>query len=326
MRDVHFSAKHRQVNLKDEGQIQLGWEGFSLILLPSVGGKIASIRMNGRELLQTPLTRSMARSRSMAFDASDASGWDECLPSVAACEIATAAGLVRIPDHGDLWRVPWQIVEDTPKKCAMRAHCFSLPLELTRTIAVIPIDIGFRIQLDYHLRNTGANIAPWAWSAHPLFAVDEGDRILLPESIHCVWVEGSGGERLGKGGDVVDWPIAKPFAKPAVDLSVTQAAESSRGDKLFAGPLKQHENWCVLERPSAGVRIRVSFDPSANPFLGLWLCYGGWPERPGCKQMCVALEPTTAPADSLASAPQWQRTLDPGASYSWWMTVEFQRI
>lgn len=312
--------------MKHHEQIQIGRENFLVSLMPWVGGKIASICMDGRELLQAPLIDSMARSRSMAFEDSDASGWDECLPSVSACEFSTLVGAVRIPDHGDLWRVPWEVVEATSSTCTMRAHCFSLPLQLTRTVVVNAIAAGFRMRLDYVLCNTGTDAEPWAWCAHPLFAVEEGDRILLPESTASVRVEASCGERLGRSGTALGWPIARTPAGIDADLSIADAAESGLGDKLFAGPLREDENWCALKRSSAGVLIQVSFDPSATPFLGLWLCYGGWPARPGRKQMCVALEPSTAPADSLASAGQWQRKLAPGAIYSWWMTVEFQRI
>jgi galactose mutarotase-like enzyme len=80
----------------------------------------------------------------------------------------------------------------------------------------------------------------------------------------------------------------------------------------------------VLERPSAGVRIRVGFDAAATPYLGLWLCYGGWPERPGTKQACVAMEPSTAPVDSLAKSGPWSRVLAPGESFSWPMVVELE--
>jgi hypothetical protein len=80
----------------------------SVTILPHLGGKIASILIGDRELLQSPLAPYAARTRSMSFDAGDASGWDECLPSVAACTVKTEAGKATIPDHGDLWRVEWK--------------------------------------------------------------------------------------------------------------------------------------------------------------------------------------------------------------------------
>src|SRR6202051_587298 len=81
----------------------------SVTVLPTLGGKISSISIHGQELLQTPLAPLAARTHTMPFDASDASGWDECLPSVAAAAVATSDGrLHHVPDHGDLWRVAWQ--------------------------------------------------------------------------------------------------------------------------------------------------------------------------------------------------------------------------
>jgi galactose mutarotase-like enzyme len=147
---------------------------------------------------------------------------------------------------------------------------------------------------------------------------------VLPESITTLRLEGSGGGRLGKGGDRVRWPMAAVAGGGATDLSTVQGYGSGIGDKLFAGPLAPGESCAELERPSAGVRIKVSFDAAENPYLGLWICYGGWPERPGAKQMCVALEPATAPVDSLAERGPWSRTLGPWERFHWAMTLAIQ--
>src|SRR5438067_797219 len=92
--------------------IQVG--DCSLSILPEFGGKIASLLFRSQELLQAPLAPVAARSRTMPFDAGDASGWDECLPSVAACSVPTEGGTAEIPDHGDLWRVSWTVADRSP--------------------------------------------------------------------------------------------------------------------------------------------------------------------------------------------------------------------
>jgi galactose mutarotase-like enzyme len=124
----------------------------------------------------------------------------------------------------------------------------------------------------------------------------------------------------------LNWPVATLANGSRCDLSVAQGPESGIGDKLFTGPLSEAENWCALERPKAGVRIKFAFDAAATPYLGLWICYGGWPERPGKKQMCVAMEPATAPVDSLAKTGPWSRVLGAGKTFSWRMTVEIESI
>ncbi len=308
----------------------------SVTLLPQLGGKVASIVVNGRELLQTPLAPPEPRTRTISFDQSDASGWDECLPSVAACTIATAAGKAHIPDHGDLWRVEWQQVpesrnpdrplQDAATSVALRGECFSLPLVLERTLTLREKEGGWLLAARYELTNTGSVPVPWAWAAHPLFLAEPGDRIVLPNGIHSLRVEGSGGNRLGKAGGEVSWPIAALSAGGETDLSLALPPESGVGDKLFTAPVTHKQNWCALQRPSAGVTIRVSFDAEATPYIGLWICYGGWPDRPGPKQTCVALEPATAPVDSLAQTGPWSRTLDPGTTSAWLMDVDIDKI
>lgn len=314
-------AEAKLVEVREENVlIQAG--SCALTSLPLLGGKIASIRLGNLELLQAPLSAYAPRTRTMAFDAGDASGWDECLPSVAECVVRTAAGSARVPDHGDLWRVLWQTADAGTGTATMVGECFSLPLRLGRTITLSESDQSWNLSLQYKVTNTGNYDVPWSWAAHPLFSVEAGDRIVLPDSITELRLEGSGRKRLGPGGTTVSWPIATLANGSRTDLRVAQPPESNIGDKLFAGPLTAAENWCALERPKAGVRITIRFDPAATPYLGLWICYGGWPDKPGPKQMCVALEPATAPVDSLDVTGSWSRTLAPGESFEWPMHVQ----
>ncbi len=323
-----------QVHAVEKENVLIRTGACSVTILPRLGGKIASIRIGERELLQSPLAPYGPRTETMSFDAGDASGWDECLPSVAACTVKTEAGAASIPDHGDLWRVQWSEIgdqgsgtkDDSDRSVTLRGECFSLPLALERTTTLKETGQGWRLHLDYTVSNTGSFQAPWSWAAHPLFVAEAGDRIVLPASIERLRLEGSGGGRLGKGGDQVGWPVATLADGSRSDMSVAVGAESGIGDKLFAGPLTAAENWCALERPRAGVAIRMRFDAKANPYLGLWICYGGWPERPGTKQNCVALEPATAPVDSLAVTGPWSRVLAAGETSSWSMTVEMETL
>jgi galactose mutarotase-like enzyme len=310
---------------KENVLIQSG--ACSVTLLPHLGGKIASIRIEDRELLQTPLVPLAARTRTMPFDASDASGWDECLPSVAACTVETASGRASVPDHGDLWRIAWERPSSNgDRSVTLKGKCFSLPLELERTVDLSKITGGWRLQLTYRLTNTGRHAVPWSWAAHPLFTVDAGDTIVLPQSVTTMRIEGSGGDRLGVADDIIDWPHASVSGNGRTDLRIVQSSQSGIGDKLFTGPLAPDANWCELHRLKAGIHIRMRFDPAATPYLGLWICYGGWPDGSGPKQNCVAPEPATAPVDSLAKSGPWSRALGPGQSFSWPMSVEFETM
>jgi galactose mutarotase-like enzyme len=287
-------------------------------LMPAFGGKIASLRVASAELLQAPLKPLAPRTQTMPFSESDASGWDECLPSVAGCTVETEAGPATVPDHGDLWRLPWQVLTASEDSATLRVQGFSLPLQLTRSILLAESATGWRLELLYSLTNMGAYRVPWSWSAHPLFAVDPGDRVVLPNEIQILRLEGSRCNRLGATGDSVSWPLASSKDQNKVDLSHIPCSDSRIGDKLFAGPFGPTQpTWCALERVRLNLRLTMRFEPSLTPYLGLWLCYGGWPEEPGAKQFCVAVEPATAPVDSLEKAGPWSRWLESGETCNW---------
>jgi galactose mutarotase-like enzyme len=286
-------------------------------ILPALGGKIASLRKNGIELLQQPLRSYAPRTLTMGFEESDASGFDECLPSVAACRIQTANGEVEIPDHGEFWRIPHVAEDVTSNHVRLTATGSALSLRLERALHLEEDSL----RIDYTVTNTGQEAVPYAWSAHPLFSVDPGDRVTLPESVMQVTVEGSGHNRLGVAGTPHCWPAAIQADGATTSLNVAAAPDSEIGDKLFTDA--PPEGWCILERRSAGLQLRVDFDPALTPYLGLWLCYGGWPEGQAARQNCVAIEPCTAPMDSLEAAIKSgsARTLAAGESASWWVKI-----
>ncbi len=308
-------------------------DGCSLTLMPELGGKIASLRVGEVELLQQPLRPYARRFAAMSFAQSDASGWDECLPTVEACTVETAMGAVALADHGDLWCESWRVLGREPDAVTMSARCRSLPLVLTRSLLLSPRAQGWQLRALYSLENLGPEPVPWSWSAHPLFTCEAGDRIRLPQSVRQLTVEYSRGERLGAAGSWIDWPggltlDGQDLDRQSPDGALDRVPDPDCGwaEKLFTGQLAAGDGWCELERARVGLRLRVRFDPAATPYLGLWLCYGGWPEDGQERQRAIALEPTTAPTDALATTGAWSRMLQPGATAYWPMEVEVERL
>ena len=298
--------------------ILLSSDSLQVETIPELGAKISSMKMmpSGAELLQQPLRPYSERSHTMAFDESDASGFDECLPSVAGCEYPSAVGRVAVPDHGDFWRVPFSS-EPADNSLTLQATGFSLPLEFTKKLTLEKNEL----RIDYSVRNVGKTPTEFAWSAHPLFLVDAGDLVLLPPSSKKVTIEGSGKERLGKAGREYSWPLAQLDDGTTVDLSRCGEAGDETGDKLYLSA--PHEGWCAIERTHLKARVEVRFDAAVTPYLGLWLCYGGWPLQQDNRQQCVALEPCTAPVDSLAIAAEngKAKKLAPQAKFGWSISI-----
>ena len=295
------NASHNRISI-------LG-DSIHVSVLPEHGGKITSIYLpkRGLELLHLPLRDYSPATHDSGFDLSDAGGWDECLPTVSAC---THLGRF-FPDHGDLWRIPWSSTSHD-KVVEQQVDATTLPLHFSRRL-LLEDD---RLTIHYSVENMGPDKTEFLWSAHPLFQVDEGDRILLPSDIRRVRVEGSTLYQL-QAKTIVNWPCPTAPDDIIHDLSIVGPQDARTSYKFFAGPLKH--GWCALWRDHAKVGIILCFDPKLLPYLGLWISLGAWPEREGARQYCVALEPTTSPCDSLreASSGGTARSLVPGQQSNW---------
>ena len=211
----------------------------------------------------------------MTFDQGDASGWDECLPSVAACSVKTAAGQAEIPDHGDLWRVEWarqgagnrEHAKSDGDSLNLMGKCFSLPLEVGtkhsahRNATAVGVSISTTA-----FDNCGKYAVPWSWAAHPLFVCEKGDRIQSAR-VHSLSAAGrirrttARKERqLGHLAHchLAAWQCRRFELRRSQPI---QASATSSSPDHSMRP-KTGARWNV--RP-AGLRIRFQFDTVATP-------------------------------------------------------------
>ncbi len=276
------------------------------------GGKLVSIvaqtPAGAVELLHPPLHPYSPATESSSFENSDAGGWDECLPTVAAC---TVNG-VQFPDHGDVWRKPWQAHLDGSTLTAS-VEAFSVPVRFSKELSLD----GNTLRTEYTVENIGQQATEFLWSAHPLFQVEEGDHILLPGSVADVHVEGSTIDSLAGPDSRCAWPLAELADGLWIDLSQVGSPDGQTAHKLFAGRLSS--GWCGLYRSKLQLGILLQFDPALTPYAGLWISQAQWPAGSAHRQYTVALEPTFAPCDALdrASAKGCSMILKPGSAFSW---------
>lgn len=315
MTDTHITSAHADdlasAIPRGEG-LTLQNDSLRVTVWPKQGGKLVSIiakTFSGPvELLHPPLHPYSAATESSGFELSDAGGWDECLPSVAAC---TLNGM-QIPDHGDVWRELWNAsLEGSTLSASVDA--FSVPVRFSKHLSLD----GAALQTRYTAENISQQTTEFLWSAHPLFQVEEGDHILLPGSVAAVHVEGSTIDGLAGPDGRCTWPMAELADGSWIDLSQVGPPDGSTAHKLFAGRLAS--GWCGLYRSKLRLGILMQFDPELTPYAGLWISHAQWPAGGARRQYTVALEPTFAPCDALdrASAMGCSMILRPGASFSW---------
>ena len=243
------------------------------------------------------------------FGDSCQAGLDECVPTVAACEVKGRA----LPDHGEVWCQRWNLDPEALAAKVLQAtvSLYVSPLRFTRAIRAD----GFgAFRFDYALENLGAEPEPFLWSLHPLTTLEPGDRLELPAEVQSLRLDGGLGAFIQRG-DV--WAYPEPF--PGVRLDACEVPGMPKGCvKGFAGPLRLGQ--AALVNGTTGDRLSLRWDAAEVPYLGIWI------NRGHCGFHHVALEPTTGAPDALAEAwgDRWgqPRVLAPGGTTRWSITVE----
>ncbi len=152
--------------------VRLSGGAWELAVRPERGGRITSLRLRGEELLEQGIGTDDPGVH--GFVEGGAWGWDEMVPNV------RARG--PLSDHGEAWRLPWDVVEVGPESIAMRCRGRVVPWRLERRI-----EVGEAVRLAYTYTNSGLTPHQAYWCAHPLFRYEAGMSIGVP-----------GGDGLGR--------------------------------------------------------------------------------------------------------------------------------
>ncbi|AEJ19716.1 hypothetical protein [Gracilinema caldarium] len=287
-------------------------EAAELMMVPQLGGRVISLknRKSNREWLwhQDRPDWLWANKAGDNFGLSPQAGIDECIPSVASCNFKGR----QIPDHGEVWYQAWDL-DIKALDQGMLTSTLELqisPLKFSRTIRLMD---EHTFLFDYVLENKGFEEEPFIWCIHPLKNIYEGDRLLLPEEVNSLRLDGGIGVLIARG-DV--WKYPEPFSGTRLDLCQVPGTGNELCVKGFAGPL-QH-GWAAIENQHTGDRLDLYWDPKLVPYLGLWINrgLGGFHH--------VALEPCTGIPDSLTiAAEKWKeiKTIQGGEQLGWSLKI-----
>jgi hypothetical protein len=270
--------------------ITLDDDELSVIVVPELGGKICSIVWQGRELLaRNPLRPTIYAAPYADFDAS---GFDECLPTIGTCAYPEEPWLgTLVPDHGEVWSIPWSYALDA-ERLHLKVHGVRFPYTFEKSVELRPLG---SLRLSYALANESPFSFKYLWSAHPLLALNPGMRVHLPPDTK-VCVDWSKGDRLGGLLAEHPWPLTYDRLGQAVDLSLILSREAGHVDKLYTNRLS--DGWCAVHDPSDGFYVAAMFPPERVPYVGISINLGGWPtDRPA--NYNLGLEPCNGYPDSL---------------------------
>lgn len=297
---------------KDAQAIILESDRLRVTLVPELGGKIASLvnlRTGFECLYQLPSSHLRRASYAAPFSEGECAGFDDMFPSIdpCYCDVAPWAG-TSIPDHGELWSVPWQ-ASAAGNEVVLTAHGVRFPYRFTKHVSLERPDT---VLIRYRVDNLSNFDFPALWAAHPLFNITESTRIIVPTGANRI-INTVPAEALGGFGEQYDWPLARTRCGNEWDLSRIRPNLGRHCFKFyFTEPLS--EGFAILHDPASRETVGLSWPADKVPYLGFWISEGAY-----AGQYDAAPEPCTAPLDRWDTARQWGKLPTiPGFGFSEW--------
>ena len=306
------------------GHVRISADGLTVECLPDAGFTITAItdEATGAEALWrregfTP--GASVRTLGPSGDASVESfvdlfvgGWFEMFPTAGyPGTVDGPVGPSRSLLHGEVMRLPWDIVERSARHIEATVDTLRTPFRLTRRLEIIESELLVR----EHVRNVGRASAPYVWGHHPCFsrATFAGGRFDL--DVASAKVPGPVYDEAHNS-LLPDASFAFPHA-PMTDGATRDVA------RIPDDADGRHEQSSLVLR-SGGLRItapRVSraftlaWDVADLPYVLLWQDYAAQGAAFWGTCDTFAVEPSSAPGRSLDDAVDAGavRYLDPGA-------------
>ncbi|MBM4027181.1 MAG: hypothetical protein FJ280_17510, partial [Planctomycetes bacterium] len=194
---------------KDQPAVTLETDQMAAQFLPRAGGGLCSLvyRPLGLELM---VQRPWERYRLGPYDGDyvaegECAGMDDMFPTIDRCfyDLEPWRG-TPIPDHGEVWSLPWDASTEG-ETLHLSTHGVRFPYRLEKRVSFSRPGV---LKIAYRLINLSGFKFYFLWAAHPMFVLEEGARLMLPEGTHKAVVTFTLTGEMGRYGDELDWPIA----------------------------------------------------------------------------------------------------------------------
>jgi hypothetical protein len=316
------------------GTVTLQGGDSTIVLLPSLGGRLLQVTTAGRSWLwrneDIPLVPPPEHAAFATHG--DAGGFVDCFPTIAACQLPSwvkGAAALAAGDHGDLWAQTPEFALETSSagpqvRCIWRGESVSYRFERTTTV-----QSDGAIVFSYVVHNDSANRLPFLWSPHALFPLTNLTRLVLPEGARTRIGAQDGAEFGGMAAEY-HWPRLRNGAA-IVDLSrPARALRDPYACKLFVDLPKGdcvvaiEEGDARLEMQLAGHEIpRVAVTVNRGKLGPVNVAKSIFPWKRAKPYSTVSLAPSLGAPDALADAigawdaAQW---VEAGGAARWTMT------
>lgn len=297
--------------------VQLENEKLRIIVLPGLGGKIASLYLKSKDfelIFQNKEENYREPKLYSDFGSFDGSGFDDAFPSINASLVKVGGTNVKYPDHGEIWNsnFSYNINGEKLELClnsSILSYCYKKVISLK----------GDRVIIEYKISNIGKLAFPCIWTAHYLVNCEEKMVLLFPEDT-CRIMNVTESSYLGNINKIHPYPITKSIKGENYSLDRIYPQSYNKCEKYYVyGDLKKGE--CGIYYPHKDIRYKLYFDQYILPYLGFWVTEGGFRGDYNC-----ALEPSNGFYDGIDIAAKEVKLFSLGSGKTLKFNMEIELI
>lgn len=262
-------------------------EWLAVVVLPNMGGKIASICYKEKAFeVVAQNTSGEYRHPRMYDDFSkyDASGLDDAFPNVSEASVVREDALWHYPDHGEIWSASmnWKV---DGENLLLFYDSTQFHYQYQK---VIELDER-SVRLSYEIKNMAEKPLPCIWTFHGLFRYEEDMEFLYPEGVKgfenvypSLELGAPGRHILMRNKEYDFYKVPDKTSKTMIKYYVDE---------------KISKGFCGYRYPRYGIDCILKYDAKKLPFLGVWITAGGYRGDYNC-----ALEPSNSYYDDVRIA------------------------
>ncbi len=262
---------------------------LQLVVQPKRGGRVSELcgGHTGDQWLYYQPDRMLGHPADHnVYDDVWAGGFEELFPN----DAAIRSDGRDLPDHGELWNRPFEVVSQSDLHVQLLRRCTTVPVDFYKAIRLDPNNA--LVTIDYRLVHNGTKPLWHLLKLHPALRVEDGDKITLPGGSVTPVTPGFG--RLSDSRPR-EWPVLLDDFGDLLDLGTVRSAGSGFREFVYVSDMPA--GCCGLRRSRTGERIRITYPPEVFPYCWLFITYGGWREY-----NTVVLEPCTNMPKDMSEA------------------------
>lgn len=279
-----------ETTFKNSKAVQLENEYIKIVVIPSVGGKLASLFSKKKEFELAFQNKEDEYKNAKIYDnfgCFDASGFDDAFPSINACMVKIGDKEVEYPDHGEIWSGNFSY-DISGEKVELLFNSSILPYCYKKIVSIE----NNEVILEYEITNNGSIDFPCIWAAHFLVNCHENIKLIMPDNtddvINVTW-----STYLGEIGETHSYPIALDQFGKEYFLDRIYPESAKKSEKYYIdGEIS--EGKCGIYYPNIDLTYKIHFDKNIMPYIGFWVTEGGFRGDYNC-----ALEPANGFYDSI---------------------------